>query len=132
MARPGSSSKTTPKPRQTHRAYTFDVGRGKADSLKEGPATVTLEAKANVFRGRSKKVVYPVQVILQKPSVSVDGAQHYINQGGSELVTFDIKGVWSQAGVKVGPHPQPASRCRASLTKAIIDSHFSPSSGNCR
>jgi murein DD-endopeptidase MepM/ murein hydrolase activator NlpD len=89
---------------QTHRAYTFDVGRSKADFLKEGPATVTLEAKANDFRGRLTKVVYPVQVILQKPSVSVDGAQHYINQGGSELVTFDIKGVWSQAGVKVGPY----------------------------
>ena len=89
---------------QTHRSYTFDIGHKQADFLKEGAATVTLEAKANDLRGKSTKVVYPVQVILHKPSVAADGAQHYINQGGSELVTFDVNGVWSQAGVKIGPY----------------------------
>lgn len=92
------------KSTQTHRSYAFDVGRSKADFLKEGPASITLEAKANDFRGKSTKLVYSVQVILHKPSVSADGAQHYINQGGSELVTLDINGLWSQAGVKVGPY----------------------------
>ena len=79
---------------QTHRSYTFDIGHKQADFLKEGAATVTLEAKANDLRGKSTKIVYPVQVILHKPSITADGAQHYINQGGSELVTFDVNGVW--------------------------------------
>ena len=92
------------KTKQTRRGYNFDIGRNKADFLKEGPATVTLEAKSNDFRGKTTNLTYPVQVILRKPSVSADGAQHYINQGGSELVTFDINGLWSSAGVKVGPY----------------------------
>ncbi|MCL5742647.1 MAG: M23 family metallopeptidase, partial [Acidobacteria bacterium] len=31
-----------------------------------------------------------------------DGFQHYINQGGMELVTFTVSGYWTEAGVRVG------------------------------
>ena len=36
--------------------------------------------------------------------VSADGAQHYINQGGAELVTFTASGYWTEAGVRVGKY----------------------------
>jgi len=36
--------------------------------------------------------------------VSADGLQHYINQGGMELVTFTPGGSWTDAGVKVGTY----------------------------
>jgi murein DD-endopeptidase MepM/ murein hydrolase activator NlpD len=36
--------------------------------------------------------------------VSADGFQHYINQGGSELVTFTASGYWTEAGVRVGKY----------------------------
>ncbi len=38
------------------------------------------------------------------PRVSADGAQHYINQGGSELVAFTPSGAWTESGVKVGDY----------------------------
>jgi murein DD-endopeptidase MepM/ murein hydrolase activator NlpD len=87
-----------------HRIYAFDVGRRAADFLKEGEATVTVTAKSNDLWGRVTTQSYTVRVVLTPPSVTADGFQHYINQGGSELVTFDVNGGWSQAGVKVGPH----------------------------
>ena len=33
-----------------------------------------------------------------------DGLQHYINQGGMELVTFTPSGSWNEAGVRVGKY----------------------------
>ncbi|HEX6546813.1 MAG TPA: M23 family metallopeptidase [Bryobacteraceae bacterium] len=86
------------------RTFRFDIGKKSAPFLKEGNATVTIEAQSNDFRGATTSRTFDVQVILRKPSVTADGFQHYINQGGSELVTFDVNGGWSEAGVKVGPY----------------------------
>ena len=86
------------------RAYSFNVGKVSVDFLKEGEATLVLKAKANDFRGAETRQSFNVSVILRPPSVTADGFQHYINQGGSELVTFDLGGVWSEAGVQVGPY----------------------------
>jgi murein DD-endopeptidase MepM/ murein hydrolase activator NlpD len=86
------------------RSYHFDAGRKSAAFLKEGNATVTIEAKSNDFRGEATRRSYDVQVILRRPTITADGLQHYINQGGSELVTFDVSSGWSEAGVKVGPY----------------------------
>jgi hypothetical protein len=36
------------------------------------------------------------------PRLSADGVQHYINQGGTEMVVFTPSGSWTEAGVKVG------------------------------
>ncbi len=90
--------------KSTRRAYAFNAGKTSADFLKEGEATLTLKAKANDFRGAETKQSFHLQVILHPPSVTADGFQHYINQGGSELVTFDLNGAWSEAGVKIGPY----------------------------
>jgi murein DD-endopeptidase MepM/ murein hydrolase activator NlpD len=40
--------------------------------------------------------------VLAPPRVVADGDQHYINQGGMELVTMTLSGSWNEAGVKVG------------------------------
>ncbi len=44
------------------------------------------------------------RVVLTAPRVVADDAQHYINQGGMELVTFTPGGSWSEAGVRVGKY----------------------------
>ena len=41
---------------------------------------------------------------LSPPTVSADGFQHYVNQGGMELVTFNVSGSWNEAGVRVGKY----------------------------
>ncbi|MFZ0594447.1 MAG: M23 family metallopeptidase [Bryobacteraceae bacterium] len=96
-----SDNRATKAPERT---YNFDVGRKSAAFLKEGKATLTVEAKSNDFSGATTRESFDVQVILRRPSIAADGLQHYINQGGSELVTFDVSGSWSEAGVKVGSY----------------------------
>ncbi len=87
---------------QKTRIYTFEAGKKQAEFLKEGPARLILEAKSNDARGSTTKVAQKVQVILRPPTIVADGRQHYINQGGAELVTLDVGGNWTSAGVRVG------------------------------
>jgi murein DD-endopeptidase MepM/ murein hydrolase activator NlpD len=72
--------------------------------LKDGKAALVAEARsAGMFGGMTVRRM-DVEVITAPPRLSVDGHQHYINQGGSELVTFTVSGYWTEAGVRVGKH----------------------------
>lgn len=84
--------------------FTVPVGKQKAPELQAGKATVTIEAQVNDFAARTARWSAPVDVVLEPPTVSADGFQHYINQGGSELVTFTVSGDWTEAGVRVGKY----------------------------
>lgn len=84
------------------RTVTIPVGKQVAGELQDGKATLIIEAKANDFAARTASWSSPVDVNTRPPVVSADGAQHYINQGGSELVTFNVSGYWTEAGVRVG------------------------------
>ncbi|MFL6446269.1 MAG: M23 family metallopeptidase [Bryobacteraceae bacterium] len=86
------------------RIFTFAAGRKQADFLKEGPAKLIVEAKSNDPRGRTSTLEQDVQVVLRPPTIVPDGRQHYINQGGAELVTLELGGNWTEAGVKSGPY----------------------------
>ncbi|MGA2877775.1 MAG: M23 family metallopeptidase [Bryobacteraceae bacterium] len=79
----------------------FMAGSKAAPSLKEGPARLVVEAQSNDFRGATDSVSTDVDVMLRPPSISADGFQHYINQGGSEMVLLTPTGSWSEAGVRV-------------------------------
>src|SRR5436305_3074324 len=81
---------------------TFDAGKAKAPSLKEGKARIVVEAVSNDLRGSTDTASTDVNVVLTAPRVIPDDLQHYINQGGMELVTFNVTGSWNEAGVKVG------------------------------
>ncbi|HYP13244.1 MAG TPA: M23 family metallopeptidase [Bryobacteraceae bacterium] len=82
----------------------FTAGKKQAQQLKDGPAQLIIQVVSNDFAGKSATLRTPVQVNTQPPGVSADGAQHYINQGGSELVTFNVSGYWTEAGVRVGKY----------------------------
>lgn len=89
---------------QAPREFTFSAGKKQAPELKDGPAQFIVEARANDFANRSSSVATTVQINTQPPVIAADGAQHYINQGGSELVTFNVSGYWTEAGVRVGKY----------------------------
>ncbi len=94
------------------RVVSFPAGKQQAPALKDGSAKLIVDAQSNDFLGRTTTASYDVNVVLEPPRLVVDEAQHYINQGGAELVTFTVSGDWSEAGVKVGPYtfrsfPQP-------------------------
>jgi hypothetical protein len=82
----------------------FTAGKDKAKALKDGKARLTVTAQSNDFLGRSASASADIEVITTPPRLSVDGFQHYINQGGSELVTFTASGYWTEAGVRVGKY----------------------------
>jgi murein DD-endopeptidase MepM/ murein hydrolase activator NlpD len=86
------------------RTFTFDAGKDKAPNLKEGKARLVVEAVSNDFRGRTDTTSADVNVVLTAPRVIPDDAQHYINQGGMELVTFNATGSFNESGVKVGKY----------------------------
>jgi murein DD-endopeptidase MepM/ murein hydrolase activator NlpD len=79
----------------------FNAGNKAAPGLKEGKARLVVEAQSNDFRGASDTIETDVDVVLRPPSVTDDGFQHYINQGGSEMVLITPAGSWSEAGVRV-------------------------------
>jgi len=82
----------------------FVAGKDKAKELKDGKARITVAVQSNDFLGRTASISNDVDVILTPPRVSVDGFQHYINQGGAELVTFNAGGNWNEAGIRVGKY----------------------------
>ena len=82
----------------------FEAGRNKAPNLKEGPARLVVEAVSDDFRGSADTASYDVTVVLTAPRVIADNAQHYVNGGGMELVTFTPSGSWSEAGVRIGKY----------------------------
>jgi murein DD-endopeptidase MepM/ murein hydrolase activator NlpD len=90
----------TRSPQKT-RIYSFTAGKKLASFLKEGTAKLIIEAKSNDTRGATTKLSQDVQVVLKPPTIVADGRQHYINQGGSELVLLDLGGNWTDAGVRV-------------------------------
>jgi hypothetical protein len=84
------------------RAITFEAGKTKAPQLTEGKARLVVEAVSNDLRGSADTASRDVNVVLTAPRAIPDDLQHYVNQGGMELVTFSTSGNWSEAGVKVG------------------------------
>jgi murein DD-endopeptidase MepM/ murein hydrolase activator NlpD len=87
---------------QPPQTVNFNAGKNKAPQLVEGKARLVVEAVANDLRAKKSSAAYDVDVVLSPPRVTADDLQHYINQGGMELVTFTPSGSWSEAGVKVG------------------------------
>jgi len=79
----------------------FNAGKDQVPGLKEGKARLVFSAQSNDFRAASNTASTEVNVILRPPSVSADGFQHYINQGGSEMAVF-TPAASNESGVRVG------------------------------
>ncbi len=97
------------------RDVTFDLGKKELPSLHEGKAHVTITAKANDMVGKTDTAAFDVNVVTSPPHVVADGAQHYLNQAGAELVTFTPSGYVTDSGVQVGTRrfrsfPLPGSK----------------------
>jgi murein DD-endopeptidase MepM/ murein hydrolase activator NlpD len=80
----------------------FVAGRKVIPQLRDGPARLVLEAKSADWRGSAATVAADLAVRSTPPTLSADGAQHYINQGGSELVVFTAGPGARESGVRVG------------------------------
>lgn len=88
-------------------AQDFHFVLGKT-SVKEGNARLVVEAQSNDLRASTDSIASDVQIVFRPPSVSADGFQHYINQGGSEMAILTVTGSFSEAGVRVGDATFPS------------------------
>ncbi len=86
----------------------FIAGQSTTSKLHEGKARLVLVAESNDLRAAADSISTDVDVILKPPTVTADGFQHYINQGGSELVMLTPSGLWSDAGVRSGDVEYPS------------------------
>jgi Peptidase family M23 len=82
--------------------WTFTAGVKAAPQLKDGAAKLIVEATSNDLLGNKARVERDVTVVTRAPSLSVDSDQHYLYLGMADLITFDISGGWTAAGVRVG------------------------------
>ncbi|HTS75471.1 MAG TPA: M23 family metallopeptidase [Bryobacteraceae bacterium] len=92
---------------------------GKA-AVKEGKARLIVEATSNDMRASTDSIASNVDVVFHPPSVSTDGFQHYINQGGSEMALLTPSGAWTEAGVQVGNLSFPSFPFRGSERIALF------------
>jgi murein DD-endopeptidase MepM/ murein hydrolase activator NlpD len=97
----------------------FTAGSKQAPNLKEGKARIIVEAESNDLRATTDTVSADVDVVLRPPTVTTDGFQHYINQGGSEMVLITPAGSWSEAGVRVGNDTYTSFPIASSTTERL-------------
>lgn len=83
---------------------TFDAGTKNAPALKDGKARLLVEATSNDLRAATSSAARDIDVITRPPSITADGAEHLINQGGCELVTFSVQGFSTESGEKSGKY----------------------------
>lgn len=86
----------------TDHEFTFKAGAQTAPQLKDGKATLIVEVTSNDFRGKTTTAEREVSVVTRPPSVSADSDQHYLYLGMADLVTLNLSGYWTEAGVRVG------------------------------
>lgn len=82
--------------------WTFTVGVKTTPQLRDGKATLMVEATSNDLLHRKASLDREVTVVTQPPTISVDSDTHYLYLGMADLATFNVNGGWSAAGVRVG------------------------------
>ena len=85
--------------------YKGRAGRREIPDLKEGSATLVITATNNswgrFFRGGRSQFVKDLPVRFAPPAVEVLTSQHYINQGGCDMVLFKVSQGSVESGVQV-------------------------------
>jgi peptidase M23-like protein len=84
------------------RDWNFIVGAKSTPQLKDGQAHLIVEATSNDFRAKTARVERDVIVVTRPPMLSVDSDQHYLYLGMADLVSFNVSGYSTEAGVRVG------------------------------
>ncbi len=89
------------KRKQPDFAWEFTAGSRTTPQLKDGPAELILEATSNDLRAGTARITRRVMVVTEPPRLSVDSDQHYLYLGMADLVTFNVSGYATEAGVRV-------------------------------
>jgi murein DD-endopeptidase MepM/ murein hydrolase activator NlpD len=96
-------------------SWSFNLGTSAIPQLKDGKASLVVEATSNDIRRKQARVERELLIVTHPPVVSVDSEQHYLYLGMADLATFAVSGTWIDAGVRVGDQtfrawPMPAGK----------------------
>ena len=107
-----------------------EIGRQTAPALKTGAATLVVHATRPVLFGLrqvSSTFRKDLQVRLTPPTVTVLSQFHFINQGGAEVVVYQVNPADVDSGVRVGeleypgmPAAAPASERRTGPARRVL------------
>jgi len=75
--------------------------------LKEGPGVLRIEARnaswGNFFKGKTATLQKEFTARLTPPRIEVLTTQHYVNQGGCDMVVYRVTPPGVESGVQAGP-----------------------------
>jgi len=92
---------------------TFAVGTQSAKGLHDGKARIVVSAVVERFARINRFENAGCGLMTVPPRVAADGAQHYINQGGAEMVVF----------TPAGRGQKPASRWATDFQELSVADH---------
>ena len=99
--------------------WTFTAGIKTTPQLRDGKATLIVEASSNDLRGKTAHLDRDVNVVSQPPTVSVDSDQHYLYLGMADLATFNVVGQL-YAGGRAGGRPDIPRLAHARRKKRAV------------
>ncbi len=100
------------KPGENSTSVSAMAGRNMVPGLQEGRATIHVTALndswGRFFHGGKSERTYEFPVRFTPPQVEVLTLQHYVNQGGCDMVMFKISPGTTESGVRVGNYFFPS------------------------
>ena len=85
------------------RQVTFNLkaGRGDVQGLEDGQADIIVEAWTANLRGLKAVMQRTVQIRSVPPQVAALTTQHYVNQGGADMIVYTVSPGTTESGVEV-------------------------------
>jgi murein DD-endopeptidase MepM/ murein hydrolase activator NlpD len=112
------------KPRENSLSVSAMVGRKYLPELQEGRASIHVTAIndswGRFFRGGKSERTYNLPVRFSPPQVDVLTTQHYINQGGCDMVLFKVSPGTTESGVQVGKYYFPSWPVKESMPETRL------------
>jgi murein DD-endopeptidase MepM/ murein hydrolase activator NlpD len=82
----------------------LQTGRGDVAGLQDGRADLVIEASTANLRGSKATFRRTVEIRSTPPQVSAVTTQHYVNQGGADMIVYTVSASATQSGVEVAGH----------------------------
>jgi len=105
-------------------SWTAPLNRKLIPRLSEGKATIAITARndswGRFFRGGESRLTLDLPVRFTPPQIEVLTTQHYINQGGCDMVVFHVTPGTVESGVEVGKYFFPSFAVKPSLPETRL------------
>ena len=85
----------------------LQAGRGDVSGLEDGEADLLIEAWAANLRNSKARLQQAVKIRSTPPQITALTTQHYVNQGGADMIVYTVSPGVTESGVAVAGHLFP-------------------------